>query len=71
MLEAILYSAGTGENVMSCQCAHFDADEGRYFCDVSGDQCMFFIPSSKACAKMYGEGPDVGNEESEAEHDQT
>lgn len=45
---------------MSCKCAHPDG-EGRYNCDVSGDGCMFFCPDSKACAVIYGEGPDADN----------
>lgn len=28
-------------------------------CLVTGDSCMFFIPDSKACAEVYGEGPDA------------
>ena len=46
------------ENNMACKCAKFDEDNG-WICDVSGDRCVFFIPNSKACAEMYGEGPDV------------
>lgn len=48
---------------MSCKCATFDPDEGRYYCSVSGDQCMYFIPSSKRCAEDYGEGPDAMHDE--------
>lgn len=48
---------------MSCKCAHFDEDSGRYDCDVSGDQCIYFIPDSKACARNYGEGPDAQESE--------
>ena len=48
---------------MACSCATYDPDEGRYYCEVSGDQCMFLIPSSKKCAEEYGEGPDVVSEE--------
>lgn len=44
---------------MSCKCATFDEDTGRYDCSVSGDGCVYFIPNSKACAKDYGEGPDA------------
>lgn len=44
---------------MSCKAAKFDPDEGRYYCEVSGDQCMYYIPSSKKCAEEYGEGPDA------------
>lgn len=48
---------------MSCKAAKFDQDEGRYYCDVSGDQCMYYIPNSKKCAEEYGEGPDSDSEE--------
>ncbi len=47
---------------MSCKAAKFDPDEGRYYCDISGDQCMYYIPNSKKCAEEYGEGPDAGGE---------
>ena len=43
----------------------FDPDEGRYYCEVSGDQCMCYIPDSKRCAEEYGEGPDVVEEAEE------
>lgn len=46
---------------MSCKCANFDSDEG-WKCSVSGDRCVYMIPNSKACAEMYGEGPDAVNE---------
>lgn len=51
---------------MSCKAAKFDPDEGRYYCDVSGDQCMYYIPNSKKCAEEYGEGPDAYCEEEQA-----
>lgn len=44
---------------MSCKAAKFDPDEGKYYCEVSGDQCMYYIPNSKKCAEEYGEGPDI------------
>lgn len=45
---------------MSCKCATFDPEEGRYSCSVSGDGCVFlFNPNSKRCAELYGEGPDA------------
>ena len=44
---------------MSCKCAKYDAEDGRYLCSVSGDNCMYLIPNSEKCAKDYGEGPDV------------
>lgn len=48
---------------MSCKAAKFDPDEGRYYCEVSGDQCMYYIPNSKKCAEEYGEGPDASDDE--------
>lgn len=48
-----------GGNLMSCKCATFQPDEGRWSCSVSGDGCMYLIPNSKKCAEQYGEGPDV------------
>ena len=47
---------------MSCKCAKYDIDEGRYYCDVTGDQCMYLIPDSKKCASDYDEGPDRKDE---------
>jgi hypothetical protein len=44
---------------VSCKCATFDPDEGRWQCSVSGDGCVYYVPNSKACAQDYGEGPDV------------
>lgn len=48
---------------MGCTCATLDEDSGRYECSVSGSQCMYLMPSSKACARDFGEGPDVESEE--------
>lgn len=48
---------------MSCKAAVLDPEEGRYYCAVSGDQCMYYIPNSKRCVEEYGEGPDAGNDE--------
>ncbi len=48
---------------MACKCSTFDPEEGRYYCSVSGDQCMYYIPNSKQCAEDYGEGPDAVDEE--------
>ena len=45
-----------------CTSSTFDLDEGRYYCEVSGDQCMYYIPDSKRCAEEYGEGPDAVEE---------
>lgn len=49
---------------MSCKCAKWDMDDG-YKCSVTDDGCIFMIPNSKACAEMYGEGPDVVSNEKE------
>ncbi len=47
---------------MSCKCASWNSDKGNV-CSVTGDGCIFMIPNSKVCDEMYGEGPDVVNEE--------
>lgn len=47
---------------MSCKCAKYDLDDGRYKCSVSGDGCMYLIPDSKICAEEWGEGPDTNDE---------
>lgn len=52
-----------------CSSATFDPDEGRYYCGVSGDMCMFLVPSSKACAEIYGEGPDAVDTSDEVEEE--
>jgi len=44
---------------MSCKCAKYDLEDGRYNCSVTGDDCMYMIPDSKKCAEEWGEGPDV------------
>ena len=48
---------------MPCKCATYEAEEGRYYCSVSGSQCMYLMPDSKRCARDYGEGPDAELEE--------
>jgi len=50
---------------MSCKCATFQPDEGRWSCSVSGDGCMYLIPNSKKCAEQFGEGPDTYPDEDE------
>ncbi|SFM09494.1 hypothetical protein [Pelosinus propionicus] len=47
---------------MSCKCATYDPDSGRWDCSVSGSGCMYLHPSSKRCAEEYGEGPDAYSE---------
>jgi len=50
---------------MSCKCAKATDEYHGWECEVSGGACMFLIPDSKACAKEYGEGPDMIPDESE------
>lgn len=47
---------------MACTCARFDTDEG-WTCKITGGRCEFYIPNSKLCAEMFGEGPDAYPEE--------
>ena len=51
--------------MQGCTSSTFDPDEGRYYCEVSGDQCMYYSPDSKRGAEEYGEGPDVVEEAEE------
>ena len=40
---------------MSCICAK-RADYGHgWECEITGDSCMFLVPSQDACADEYGE----------------
>lgn len=48
---------------MSCKAASYEYEEGRYYCEVSGDQCVFMRPNSKVCAEVFGEGPDANKED--------
>lgn len=44
---------------MSCKCAKSTDEFHGWACDITGGECMFWIPDSKRCAKIYGEGPDA------------
>ena len=44
---------------MTCKCAKRTDEYNGWECEISGGACMFLIPDSKACAEIYGEGPDV------------
>lgn len=44
---------------MSCKCSNYDVDEGRFYCKISGSQCIYLVPNSKRCADEFGEGPEV------------
>lgn len=48
---------------MTCKCAKYEADEGRYYCEVSGSGCMYMFPDSKRCAEEFGEGPNANEED--------
>lgn len=50
---------------MSCTAAKYDPVDGWYYCEVSGDRCMYMFPSSRRCAEDYGEGPDAVETEEE------
>lgn len=39
---------------MSCICAR-RGNYGGWKCTITGDECMFFVPSQDACADEYGE----------------
>ena len=45
---------------MSCPNAHFDG-EGRWDCSVTGDSCIYYIPSKEKCFEDYGEIPEENN----------
>lgn len=42
---------------MACRFADFDESVARYKCSESGDECMFLMPSEKACYEKYQDGP--------------
>lgn len=47
---------------MSCKCAKQTDEYHGWECEITEGECMFLIPNSKACAELYGEGPDVETE---------
>lgn len=51
---------------MACKSvSHFDDEENRYYCQVTGDTCVYMFPDSARCAKDYNEGPDAVHEDDE------
>ncbi len=44
---------------MSCKCAKRTDEYHGWACTVTDGECMFLFPDSKACAEIYGEGPDT------------
>jgi hypothetical protein len=51
-----------GGNKIGCKCAIRTDEYHGWGCTITGGACMYFIPNSKACAKDYGEGPNVKKE---------
>lgn len=51
---------------MACKSvSHFDDEENRYYCQVTGDSCVYMFPDSARCARDYNEGPDAVHEDDE------
>lgn len=50
----------TVRHARGCRCAIITDEFGVYECEVLGGECEFFIPDSKKCAELFGEGPDAG-----------
>lgn len=44
---------------MSCKCAKQTDEWHGWECEITGGECMFLRPDSKACAEIYEEGPDA------------
>ena len=43
---------------MSCTCAERCDEYNGWRCTITGGECVFWYPSSKLCAEIWGEGPD-------------
>lgn len=54
---------------MGCSCAKRTDEYHGWECLVSGGECMFINPNSKACAEMYGEGPDAYSDDTSENSD--
>ena len=44
---------------MACKCAYRTDEYHGWGCTITDGECLFLVPNSKACAEMYGEGPDA------------
>lgn len=42
-----------------CKAAYHTDEWHGYGCTITGGECIFLYPNSKACAEEYGEGPDA------------
>lgn len=50
-----------------CKCARPTDQYHGWECTITEGACMFLQPNSKACADMYGEGPDAYDFEEDEE----
>lgn len=48
---------------MSCKCAKQTDQYHGWECMITEGACMFLWPNAKACADMFGEGPEACEEE--------
>ena len=44
---------------MSCKCSYQTDEFHGWGCKITGGECMFLFPDSKACAEKFNEGPDL------------
>lgn len=54
---------------MGCKCAIRTDEYHGWGCSITEGACVFLHPDSRACADMYGEGPDVETDD-EIEEDE-
>ena len=54
---------------MACSCAKATDEYHGWECTITGGACMFLYPNSKACAEMYGEGPDAEDYNNDTKED--
>ncbi len=47
---------------MGCKYARVTDEYHGWECQVTEGECMFLYPSSKACAEIFGEGPDINED---------
>ena len=44
---------------MSCKCSYRTDEFHDWGCIITGGECMFLFPDSKACEEKFSEGPDA------------
>lgn len=57
------------EKVMGCKAAKQTDQYHGWECEITEGACMFLYPDSKACAEVYGEGPDAAAGDGETVHE--